>query len=197
MNRIEESIRQSIEVKNKILSDEKLMQSIEDAVAVIVKSLRSGGKIHFCGNGGSAADAQHLAAELSGRFYLDRAPLNAEALHCNTSYLTAVANDYGYDHIFSRLMRAAGKEGDVLVGISTSGNSKNIIEAYEVCKELNINIISLTGESGGKMKNYGGILLNVPSTDTPRIQESHIMIGHIICEMVERETTDYGLRTTE
>lgn len=197
MNRIEESIRQSIEVKNKILSDEKLMQSIEDAVAVIVKSLRSGGKIHFCGNGGSAADAQHLAAELSGRFYLDRAPLNAEALHCNTSYLTAVANDYGYDHIFSRLMRATGKEGDVLVGISTSGNSKNIIEAYEVCKELNINIISLTGESGGKMKDYGGILLNVPSTDTPRIQESHIMIGHIICEMVERETTDYGLRTTE
>lgn len=197
MNRIEESIRQSIEVKNKILSDEKLMQSIEGAVAVIVKSLRSGGKIHFCGNGGSAADAQHLAAELSGRFYLDRAPLNAEALHCNTSYLTAVANDYGYEHIFSRLMRAAGKEGDVLVGISTSGNSKNIIEAYEVCKELNINIISLTGESGGKMKDYGGILLNVPSTDTPRIQESHIMIGHIICEMVERETTDYGLRTTE
>lgn len=197
MNRIEESIRQSIEVKNKILSDEKLMQSIEDAVAVIVKSLRSGGKIHFCGNGGSAADAQHLAAELSGRFYLDRAPLNAEALHCNTSYLTAVANDYGYEHIFSRLMRAAGKKGDVLVGISTSGNSKNIIEAYEVCKELNINIISLTGESGGKMKDYGGILLNVPSTDTPRIQESHIMIGHIICEMVERETTDYGLRTTE
>lgn len=197
MNRIEESIRQSIEVKNKILSDEKLMQSIEDAVAVIVKSLRSGGKIHFCGNGGSAADAQHLAAELSGRFYLDRAPLNAEALHCNTSYLTAVANDYGYEHIFSRLMRAAGKEGDVLVGISTSGNSKNIIEAYEVCKELNINIISLTGESGGKMKDYGGILLNVPSTDTPRIQESHIMIGHIICEMVELQTTDYGLRTTE
>lgn len=191
MNRIEESIRQSIEVKNKILSDEKLMQSIEEAVAVIVKSLRSGGKIHFCGNGGSAADAQHLAAELSGRFYLDRPPLNAEALHCNSSYLTAVANDYGYDHIFSRLMRASGKEGDVLVGISTSGNSKNIIEAYKVCKELNINIISLTGESGGKMKDYGGILLNVPSTDTPRIQESHIMIGHIICEMVERETTDY------
>lgn len=191
MNRIEESIRQSIEVKNKILSDEKLMQSIEEAVAVIVKSLRSGGKIHFCGNGGSAADAQHLAAELSGRFYLDRPPLNAEALHCNSSYLTAVANDYGYDHIFSRLMRASGKEGDVLVGISTSGNSKNIIEAYKVCKELNINIISLTGESGGKMKDYGGILLNVPSTDTPRIQESHIMIGHIICEMVEKMTTDY------
>ena len=186
MNRIQESILQSIEVKNKILSDETLMRSIEEAVDVIVESLRNGGKIHFCGNGGSAADAQHLAAELSGRFYFDRPPLNAEALHCNTSYLTAVGNDYGYDHIFSRLLTASGKEGDVLVGISTSGNSRNIIEAYKVCKEKGIKIISLTGASGGLMKDFGGILLNVPSTDTPRIQESHIMIGHIICELVEK-----------
>ncbi len=186
MNRIKESIEQSIEVKSKILSDEKLMQSIEDAVNVIVESLRNGGKIHFCGNGGSAADAQHLAAELSGRFYLDRAPLNAEALHCNSSYMTAVSNDFGYDFVYSRIMRASAKKGDVLVGISTSGNSRNIIEAYKTCEELGVNIISLTGETGGMMKDFGGILLNVPSNDTPRIQESHIMIGHIICELVEK-----------
>ena len=191
MNRIKESIEQSIEVKSKILSDEKLMQSIEDAVNLIVESLRNGGKIHFCGNGGSAADAQHLAAELSGRFYLDREPLNAEALHCNSSYMTAVSNDYGYDMVYSRIMRASAKKGDVLVGISTSGNSRNIIEAYKTCKELGVNIISLTGETGGLMKDFGGILINVPSNDTPRIQESHIMIGHIICELVERRTTDF------
>lgn len=191
MNRIKESIEQSIEVKSKILSDEKLMQSIEDAVNIIVESLRNGGKIHFCGNGGSAADAQHLAAELSGRFYLDRDPLNAEALHCNSSYMTAVSNDFGYDFVYSRIMRASAKKGDVLVGISTSGNSRNIIEAYKTCKELGVNIISLTGETGGLMKDFGGILINVPSNDTPRIQESHIMIGHIICELVERRTTDF------
>lgn len=192
MNRIKESIEQSIEVKNKILSDEKLLQSIESAVDVIVESLRNGGKIHFCGNGGSAADAQHLASELSGRFYLDRQPLNAEALHCNTSYMTAVSNDYGYDFVFSRLLTASGRKGDVLVGISTSGNSRNIIEAYKVCKEKDIKIISLTGATGGLMKDFGGILINVPSTDTPRIQESHIMIGHIICELVERRTLNFS-----
>ena len=188
MNRIKESIEQSIEVKSKILSDEKLMQSIEDAVNIIVESLRNGGKIHFCGNGGSAADAQHLAAELSGRFYLDRDPLNAEALHCNSSYMTAVSNDFGYDFVYSRIMRASAKKGDVLVGISTSGNSHNIIEAYKTCEKLGVNIISLTGATGGMMKDFGGILINVPSNDTPRIQESHIMIGHIICELVEKRT---------
>ena len=192
MDRIQESIEQSIEVKKMILSDEKMIQSIKDAVDIIVDSLRNGGKIHFCGNGGSAADAQHLAAELSGRFYFDRPPLNAEALHCNSSYLTAVGNDYGYDMVFSRLLTASGKAGDVLVGISTSGNSRNIIEAYKVCKEKNINIISLTGKTGGMMKEFGGILLNVPSTDTPRIQECHIMIGHIICELVEKKSMYYG-----
>ena len=152
-----------------------------------VTSLRQGGKIHFCGNGGSAADAQHLAAELSGRFYYDRPPLNAEALHCNTSYMTAVGNDYGYEWVFARLLRGTGHAGDVLVGLSTSGNSKNILKAYDVCKEMGIRIISLTGETGGKMKEYSDILLNVPSTDTPRIQESHIMLGHILCEWVEAD----------
>ncbi len=185
MNRIQESIEQSVAVKQAILSDEAMMQTIAEAAHLIEQSLRDGGKIHFCGNGGSAADAQHLAAELSGRFYFDRPPLNAEALHCNTSYLTAVGNDYGYEYIFARLLRGTAKRGDVLVGISTSGNSRNIIEAYKVCQEMGISIISMTGATGGKMKEFGGLLLNVPSTDTPRIQESHIMLGHIICELVE------------
>ena len=185
MNRIEEAIGQSIAVKQAILADTRLMQTVGEAASRIEQSLRAGGKIHFCGNGGSAADAQHLAAELSGRFYFDRPPLNAEALHCNTSYLTAVGNDYGYEHIFARLLRGTAKQGDVLVGISTSGNSHNILEAYKVCLEMGIGIISLTGAAGGKMKDYGGLLLNVPSTDTPRIQECHIMLGHIICELVE------------
>ncbi len=184
-NRISESISQSIAAKQAILDDNDFMARIERAAELIIESLRGGGKIHFCGNGGSAADAQHLAAELSGRFYYDRPPLNAEALHCNTSYLTAVGNDYGYEYIFARLLRGTAKRGDVLVGISTSGNSKNILKAYEVCKENGIHIISLTGMTGGAMKENSEILLNVPSTDTPRIQESHIMIGHIICELVE------------
>lgn len=183
--RIFESIEQSIAVKQRILMDTDLCKRIEQAAELIVQSLRDGGKIHFCGNGGSAADAQHLAAELSGRFYIERPPLNAEALHCNTSYLTAVGNDYGYEYVFARLLRGTGRKGDVLVGISTSGNSKNILKAYDVCKKLNIHIISLTGATGGAMKAQSDILLNAPSTDTPRIQESHIMIGHIVCELVE------------
>ena len=183
--RISESIAQSIAAKQDILTDGDFLARIEKAADMITASLKGGGKIHFCGNGGSAADAQHLAAELSGRFYYDRPPLNAEALHCNSSYLTAVGNDYGYEHIFARLMRGTGHKGDVLVGISTSGNSRNILYAYDVCKELGISIISMTGATGGKMKEASDLLLNVPSTDTPRIQESHIMIGHIICELVE------------
>ena len=183
--RIKEAIQQSIDVKDSILATEEWHRRIEIAAEWITESLKGGGKIHFCGNGGSAADAQHLAAELSGRFYYDRPPLNAEALHCNSSYLTAVGNDYGYDEIFARLMRGTGHKGDILVGISTSGNSKNIIKAYEVCKEMGIKTISMTGLTGGEMKKYTDILLNVPSTDTPRIQECHIMIGHIICELVE------------
>lgn len=183
--RIREAIAESIAVKQCILNDEILLKNIDSAVKMIETSLRNGGKIHFCGNGGSAADAQHLAAELSGRFYFDRPPLNAEALHCNSSYLTAVANDYGYDIVFSRMLECSGRKGDVVIGISTSGNSLNIIKAYEVAKQKGIHIISFTGATGGKMKEYSDILINVPSTDTPRIQESHIMIGHIICEMVE------------
>lgn len=185
MDKIANAIAQSIATKQAIMADTAFVQRIEEAARMIVESLQSGGKIHFCGNGGSAADAQHLAAELSGRFYFDRPPLNAEALHCNTSYLTAVGNDYGYEHIFARLLRGTGHKGDVLVGISTSGNSRNILEAYKVCRETGIRVISMTGSTGGLMRNDSDLLLNVPSTDTPRIQECHIMIGHIICELVE------------
>ena len=183
--RIPQSITDSIAVKQAILNNPEFLARIQQAAAMMVDSLRNGGKIHFCGNGGSAADAQHLAAELSGRFYFDRPPLNAEALHCNTSYLTAVGNDYGYDHIFSRLLRGTAKAGDVIVGISTSGNSKNILLAFEAAKEMGVKVIAMTGETGGTMKYLADILLNVASKDTPRIQESHIMIGHIICELVE------------
>lgn len=186
LSRIRKAVEESIAVKQELLADETLVECVEQSAELIVQSLRHGGKIHFCGNGGSAADAQHLAAELSGRFYYDRPPLNAEALHCNTSYLTAVGNDYGYDQVFARLLRGTGREGDVLVGISTSGNSRNILKAYEVCREKGIRIISMTGRTGGQMKDFSDVLLNVPSTDTPRIQESHIMLGHIICELVEK-----------
>ena len=141
----------------------------------------------FCGNGGSAADAQHLAAEFSGRFYINRKALPAEALHCNTSYLTAVANDYSYDVIYARLIEGIANEGDVVVGLSTSGNSPNILKAFEAAKQKNVITIGFTGASGGKMKDISDHLFNVPSTDTPRIQESHIMVGHIICELVEEK----------
>ncbi len=180
-------IQASIDVKRQTMEDKALIASVEQVVAAIVKALQADKKILFCGNGGSAADAQHIAAELSGRFYHDRDPLFAEALHVNTSYLTAVANDYGYDHVYSRLVKAKGRPGDVLVGISTSGNSTNIIEALKLAQAQGMVTVSMTGETGGKMKEHSDILLNVPSKDTPRIQEVHILLGHIICELVELE----------
>ena len=184
---IENIIQSSIEVKQQLLADPFLLTSIENVVAEMVESLNNDGKILFCGNGGSAADAQHIAAELSGRFYTDRAPLYAEALHVNSSYMTAVANDYSYEVVYSRMIQGCGRKGDVLVGISTSGNSKNIIKALEVAKEKGMITIGMTGASGGKMKELCTYLLNVPSNDTPRIQESHILLGHIICQLVEED----------
>jgi len=185
MDTVIRSIEQSINTKQAILHNAELIERIEAVADVMVKALREGKRILWCGNGGSAADAQHLAAELSGRFYYDRPPLNSEAMHCNTSYLTAVANDYGYDLIYSRMIDGACKPGDVLVGISTSGNSVNICNAFRKAKELGVITVAMTGETGGKMKEMADYLLNVPSSDTPRIQESHIMLGHIICEIVE------------
>ena len=180
-------ISESIAAKQRILQDEDFIQKIENAVMLISKAFQQGNKVWFCGNGGSAADAQQLAAEFSGRFYKDRKALPAEALHCNTSYLTAVANDYDYHVIYSRLIDGLGSEGDVLIGLSTSGNSKNIIQAFETAKEKNIQKLGFTGLSGGKMKATSDILFNVPSDDTPRIQECHMLIGHIICQLVEEE----------
>ncbi len=185
MDIITRSIQDSIAAKQQILNHPAMLDTIRRVAEVMVDALRDGKRILWCGNGGSAADAQHLAAELSGRFYYDRPPLNSEAMHCNTSYLTAVANDYGYDLIYSRMIDGACKPGDVLVGISTSGNSKNICNAFVKAKELGVITVAMTGEKGGAMKQHADYLLNVPSTDTPRIQEAHIMLGHIICEIVE------------
>ncbi len=179
------SIRASIETKQAILDDPAFQAKIVDAAHLLVETFRAGAKVLFCGNGGSAADAQHIAAELSGRFYADRPPLYAEALHVNSSYVTAVANDYGYDMVFARMVEAAGRPGDVLVAISTSGNSGNILKAVEMARSKGMKVIGLTGESGGKMKPLCDLLLNVPSSDTPRIQEAHILVGHIVCELVE------------
>lgn len=192
MDIIRKSIEASVATKQQVLKDDTLVQRIEQVAQVMIDALRGGKRILWCGNGGSAADAQHLAAELSGRFYYDRPPLNSEALHCNTSYLTAVANDYGYDLIYSRMIDGACHPGDVLVGISTSGNSKNICNAFRKAKELGVTTVALTGATGGEMKELADYLINVPSSDTPRIQECHIMVGHIICEIVEAEMFPKG-----
>ncbi|MEO6869932.1 MAG: D-sedoheptulose 7-phosphate isomerase [Ginsengibacter sp.] len=185
MDKIKKIIQSSIEVKVKITEDENLLKTIHQCVQVMVKAFERGNKVLFCGNGGSASDAQHMAAELTGRFYTDRDALPAEALHCNSSYITAVANDYSYDVIYSRLVKGIGNKGDVLVGLSTSGNSKNICNAFEIAHEKEMITIGFTGSSGGKLKALSDHLINVPSDDTPRIQEAHITIGHIICQMVE------------
>lgn len=182
---IENSIKNSIDTKQKILNNKDLLQNIQAVADKIIACYRHDGKVLFCGNGGSAADAQHLSAELSGRYYFDRPPLYAEALHTNTSYLTAVANDYSFNDVYSRIIQANGRKGDVLVALSTSGNSKNIIKAIQEANKIGMITVGFTGESGGELKNICSYLLNVPSSDTPRIQESHILIGHIICEIVE------------
>lgn len=183
--KIKKIITASIETKQMVLQSDELIHTIEKSVDTIVKAFKNGNRVYFCGNGGSAADAQHLAAEFSGRFYTDRKALPAEALHCNTSYMTAVANDYSYDVVYSRIIDGIGEEGDVLVGLSTSGNSKNILNAFETARNKKITTIGFTGSTGGRMKELSDYLINVPSTDTPRIQESHILIGHIICQLVE------------
>jgi D-sedoheptulose 7-phosphate isomerase len=187
IDHIKKIINASIVVKQKLLLDEALLATTQEVVQAIVRSFKSGNRVYFAGNGGSAADAQHLAAEFSGRFYTDRLALPAEALHCNTSYLTAVANDYSYDEVYARLIRGIAHPGDVLVGLSTSGNSGNIVKAFEVAREKKVITVGFTGENGGKMKSLCDFLFNVPSTDTPRIQESHILLGHIVCELVEKE----------
>jgi len=187
MQDIDSIIKASINVKEVILNSSFLKQELSKSIEIITTCFKNGNKIFFCGNGGSAADAQHLAAEFSGRFYIDRVALPAESLHCNTSYLTAVGNDYGYEFIYSRILEGVAKKGDVLIGLSTSGNSLNIINAMKIARKMGVYLIAFTGSNGGKMKELADIFLNVPSNDTPRIQESHILLGHIICELVEKK----------
>ena len=182
---VRDRIQRSIDVKQALLLDGILQNLVIQAALQIVKALRAGCKVFFFGNGGSAADAQHLAAEFTGRYLKERRALPALALHANSSAVTAIANDYGFDLVFARQMEALGKEGDVAVGISTSGNSRNVLRAFEVAKSKSIYTVALTGASGGKMKEMADCTICIPSQETPRIQECHILTGHIICEIAE------------
>ena len=185
MNHIQQQIQSSINLKLQLLADENLVEKINLIITEITFAFKNNKKVLFCGNGGSAADAQHLAAELSGRYYYDRPPLYAEALHVNTSYLTAVANDYSFANVYSRMIEAAGNAGDILIALSTSGNSENVVKAVEVANSVGMKTISFTGNGGGNLKGITQLLIDIPSSDTPRIQECHMLLGHIICEMVE------------
>lgn len=177
-----------LEHKNIIdqLLNQEITLEVERIIDCVTNSFVNGNKLYLCGNGGSAADAQHLAAEFTGRFFLERKALPAEALHCNSSYVTAVGNDYGYDYVYSRILDGIGKSGDILIGLSTSGNSINILKAFEVARRHGIKTILFSGETGGILKEMADFSILVPSKSTPRIQECHILIGHIICEIVEK-----------
>jgi D-sedoheptulose 7-phosphate isomerase len=179
------AITESVNTKNRILHDAVLLNEINSVGQVLINLFKNGNKLMLCGNGGSAADAQHIAAELSGRFNFDRAPLDAEALHVNSSFVTAVANDYNYEEVYKRMIQAKSKKGDALIAISTSGNSPNIITAVNEAKKLGVICIALTGNGGGEVAKICDHALKIPSEETPRIQESHILIGHILCEMIE------------
>ena len=180
-------IAESVSVKQQMMNDELMISQISKIAGMATNVFRKGGKLLFCGNGGSAADAQHIAAELSGRFRFDRPPLFAEALHVNSSYMTAVSNDYGFEMAYARLVKAMGRKGDILVALSTSGNSPNIIEAIKAAKNTGMVIIGLSGKSGGAMRELCDVAICVPSEVTARIQEAHIMIGHILCEVIEND----------
>ena len=184
---LKQRLQESIDLKTNLLNNTVILNTVEAIVKDIVTCYKNDGKVLWAGNGVSAADSQHLSAELSGRFYYDRPPLFSEALHVNTSYTTAVANDYSYDIIYSRLTQAMGRKGDVLIGLSTSGNSVNVIKALEVANQIGMVTVAFTGETGGKMKDVSKYLINIPSTNTPRIQECHMILGHTICELVEMQ----------
>jgi D-sedoheptulose 7-phosphate isomerase len=168
-----------------IQADKALLNQVIESAETIVATLRNGGKVLLAGNGGSAADAQHIAGEFVSRFHYDRPGLAAIALTTDTSILTAIGNDYGYERLFSRQVQALGREGDVFVGISTSGNSANVLAAFEEAQKMKLTTIGFTGAKGGKMLELCDITLRMPSTETPKIQEGHIAIGHIICGLVE------------
>ncbi|MGL5890918.1 MAG: D-sedoheptulose-7-phosphate isomerase [Bacteroidia bacterium] len=187
LNLLQSRITASVQLKQQLLGNTQLLETVTQVAAMAVDAYRNGNKVMWCGNGGSAADAQHLAAELSGRFYYDRPPLNSDAFHVNTSYLTAVANDYSYDQVYSRLVQAMCRKGDILIGLSTSGNSGNVVKAFEKAREMGVITVGFTGETGGKMKPFCDYLINIPSTDTPRIQECHMLLGHTLCEIAEQQ----------
>ena len=185
---IKKNIQDSLDVKQALLNDDQLVGKIFEVAEVISAAFQSGKRVYFCGNGGSAADAQHLAAEFSGPFYnRNRPALPADALHCNTSYLTAAANDYDYDSVYARLVDGIMQPGDILIGMSTSGNSGNVVKAFESARAKGVVTVGMTGQAGGKMKPLSDHLFNVPSANTPRIQEVHMLAGHIICELVENK----------
>ena len=186
MEFIKNYIEKSIETKRNILENENILSKIRDVSLVIVDSLKNGGKVLICGNGGSAADSQHIAAELVGRLSFDRPGLPAMALTVDSSILTAVGNDYGYEMVFSRQVQACAQKGDVLIGISSSGNSKNVVNAILEAKEKGVFTVGFTGEKDGLISANADITIKIPSAETPIIQESHIMAGHIICAMVEK-----------
>lgn len=185
MTNIEARIQSSIDLKNVVLKDAKLLSQVESAIDLLCVALNAGKKVLLCGNGGSAADAQHLACELSGRFYKERPALNAEALQMNTAFLTAVANDFDYSYVFVRALEAKAAEGDILWAISTSGNSPNVVKAAQYAQENQLRVISMTGKGGGELKNHAEISIDIPHQDTARIQEVHMLLGHIICEEIE------------
>lgn len=186
INQIKSALLDSIAMKQAMLHDEKLVNIVQGIVNQIVATFQQGGKVLFCGNGGSAADAQHLAAELSGRFYKNRKALFAEALHVNSSFLTAVGNDFGFDAVYARAVEAMGQKGDLLVALSTSGNSTNVLKAIEKAHEIGMKVVGMTGAAGGKMDGNCDFFIKIPSTDTPRVQEGQLILGHIICALVEK-----------
>ena len=186
-SRIEKCMKSAVENYTSVFQNDNLKANIQKIVTESVTAFQSDKKMLFCGNGGSASDAQHIAAELSGRFYSDRPPLYAEALHVNSSFMTAVANDYGYEATYARMVEAKGRKGDILVGISTSGNSPNVVKAIQKAKEIGMTTVGFTGKNGGAMRDICDIMICAPSQDTPRIQEVHILVGHIICQLIEQE----------
>ncbi|WP_345969900.1 D-sedoheptulose 7-phosphate isomerase [Sulfurimonas sp. HSL1-6] len=182
---IDNQIDKSYKIKKAILEDRELSDLIREVSAKCIEVYKNGNKTLIAGNGGSAADAQHIAGEFVSKFYFDRPGLASIALTTDTSILTAIGNDYGYEKLFSRQVQANSVEGDMFIGISTSGNSQNVVEALKTCKEKGIVTVGLTGENGGKMAELCDYCIKVPSNETPRVQEAHILIGHIICSVVE------------
>lgn len=186
-NKIKQCISISANNYFKVLNDQHLHQNLQTIIKLCVAAFKNDNKMLLCGNGGSASDAQHIAAELSGRFYINRPPLYAEALHVNSSYLTAVTNDFGYDESYARMLEACGRKGDILIGISTSGNSTNVNKALKKAKEIGMKTVGFAGSKGGEMQSLCDVILKAPSDDTPRIQEVHILFGHIICQLIEEK----------